>query len=242
MPKPLVIYDFDGTLTPHAWTKFAILEACGLEGGGSNPEFIRRVMDTSKTHQSDTYASLWQVFFDILREHDFALSDANFARGADGLEYNPGVPEFLAKMQNSAADNIILSSSIKVFLDRTAIAPYFSDIFATTFNYDQKQLATGVDFLMNEKNKVKVIHDLLETQRGDAENATNVTYIGDGLTDFYAMDYVKNHGGHSIFVYREEKDPNLAALNKKSAVDFSVPADFTLGGPLDQLFEQQGLV
>ena len=85
MPKPLVIYDFDGTLTPHAWTKFAILEACGLEDGGSNPEFIRRVMDTSKTHQSDTYASLWQVFFDILREHDFALSDANFARGADGL-------------------------------------------------------------------------------------------------------------------------------------------------------------
>lgn len=240
--KPLIIYDFDGTLTPHAWTKFAILEKCGLEGGGSNPDFVHAVFETANNQDLDTYSALWQVYFDTLKQHGFSLTDENFALGANQLEYNPGVSTFLAKMQNHAVENIILSSSIKVFLDQTTVAPFFNDIFATTFAYDQNQQATGIDFLMNEKNKVTVIRQILTHHRGDAKDASSVVYVGDGLTDFYAMDYIKNHGGQSVFVYRDPADPNLAKLRAKHAVDFATPADYTAGSALDRFFDQNLLL
>ena len=189
--KTIIFYDFDGTLTPYAWTKFKILEKCGLKDGGSNPEFVRRVTERAEAEGTNTYASLWEVYFDYLRANDFTLTDDNFSLGAESLEYNPGVKDFLASSLEAPVENYILSSGIKVFLKHTAIAPYFKDIFATTFSYDKNGYALGIDYLMHEKNKVEIIRDVLKNTRSNAEDASNVIYIGDGLTDYYAMDYIK---------------------------------------------------
>lgn len=40
MTKMIIIYDFDGTLTPYAFPKFKILEKCGLKDGSANPKFL----------------------------------------------------------------------------------------------------------------------------------------------------------------------------------------------------------
>ena len=37
----IIIYDFDGTLTPLPITDFKILEKCGYVGGGNNIEVIK---------------------------------------------------------------------------------------------------------------------------------------------------------------------------------------------------------
>ena len=258
--KTIIFYDFDGTLTPYAWTKFKILEECGLENGGSNPEFVRRVNEIAEIKGTNTYASLWEVYFDYLRANNFALTDDNFSLGAENLEYNPGVKDFLANSLHAPVENYILSSGMKVFLKHTEIAHYFKDIFATTFSYDQNGHALGVDYLMHEKNKVEIIRNVLKTTRSDANDASNVIYIGDGLTDYYAMDYIKSHGGQSIFVYRNPKDDTfkninsghqnlddtqlntknnafetnkiLKELRSKNAVSFAAKADYTPGSEL----------
>ena len=36
----IIIYDFDGTLTPYAMPKFEILEKSGLNDGAYNPQFL----------------------------------------------------------------------------------------------------------------------------------------------------------------------------------------------------------
>lgn len=40
MCKKIIIYDFDGTLTPYSLPKFEILEKSGLKDGAFNPLFF----------------------------------------------------------------------------------------------------------------------------------------------------------------------------------------------------------
>lgn len=238
MEKPILIYDFDGTLTPYAWTRFGILEDCGLEGGGSNPEFVQRVKRRAEREGSDMYAALWPVVFDYMRENGFALTDENFSRGAENLRYNPGVGEFVDELNAAGLENFILSSSIKVFLERTRIAPKFREIFATTFDYDDEGEVTGVDLLMNTSKKVEILRGIIGGKRGDAEDARGVIYVGDGLTDGEAMEYVKTHGGESVFVYQEAGDENLAKLQGRGVVSHAAKADYSRGSELWELMRR----
>ena len=38
--KEIIIYDFDGTLTPYSLPKFEILEKSGMKDGAHNPQFL----------------------------------------------------------------------------------------------------------------------------------------------------------------------------------------------------------
>lgn len=49
-------------------------------------------------------------------------------------------------------------------------------------------------------------------------------YIGDGLTDYYAMNFVKQNGGITIFVYQEEKD--IEEIDEKDVVTFYTSGNF----------------
>ena len=98
--------------------------------------------------------------------------------------------------------NYLLSSGIKVFLEKVIISKYFTDIYATTFNYDENEEVSGINFLMSDKNKVIAIKDIMK--KNNLSDCKDMIYIGDGVTDYYAMEYIKNNGGVSIFVYNDE--------------------------------------
>lgn len=53
--------------------------------------------------------------------------------------------------------NYLLSSGVKVFLEKVSISSYFKEIYATIFTYDQNSEANGFKFLMSDKNKVVAI-------------------------------------------------------------------------------------
>lgn len=238
MSTPLLIYDFDGTLTPYAWTKFEILERCGFDGGAYSPEFVDRVYAASARQDTDPYTALWQEYLRALREAGFSLTDDNFTLGAGDLEYNPGVKDFLARTTARRAQHYILSSGLKIFLDHTAIAPHFREIHATTFTYDAKNRASGIDFLMNEQSKVGVLQQILARHLPDPTDLRRVAYLGDGITDFYAMRYVKDHGGQAIFVHQPGEEQNIEKLPNPSVVTFTALADYTKGSALSDFVEQ----
>lgn len=258
MNSPIFIYDFDGTLTPYAWTKFEILERCGFDGGAYSQEFIDRVNTAAETENLDGYTALWQEYFRALEESGFSLTDENFTLGAQNLEYNPGVEDFLARTNAKNARNYILSSGLKIFLDHTKIASQFQKIYATTFAYDAENRATGVDFLMHEKNKVETLKRILNRDLADPSDLRDVVYFGDGLTDFYAMEYVKTRGGQTILVHQPESSrpentkpgqittpnkastPNdpLSAFPNPGVITFKTLADYSPGSPLDNFVAQ----
>ena len=152
--------------------------------------------------------------------------------GANNIDYNKGVEEFLMFLKDNNIHNYLLSSGLKSYLGKTIIANYFDKIYATTFTYNNNGEATGIDYLMNDKNKVKAIKEILKMHGKQETDCRNVIYIGDGFTDYYAMEYVKRNKGTSIFVYRDKENDELKRLEDKDIISYSTFADFSYNSDL----------
>ena len=128
---------------------------------------------------------------------------------------------FLDFVRKQGFSNYLLSSGIKVFLEKTSVARYFDDIYATEFNYDNG-LATSVKYSMSSKKKVEAIKDIC--LRNGLDDCQSIIYVGDGLTDYYAMEYVKSKGGRVIFIKNNSND-DLADM--KEVVDLFTSGDYS---------------
>lgn len=230
--KKIIIYDFDGTLTPYSLPKFDILEKCGIIDGARNPKFLELSQKKSKELNIDLYKAIYDTYFEIIKESNLKLNNENFSLGCDSVEYNKGVIEFLNLLKQNKITNYLLSSGIKVFLEKTSISSYFKEIYATSFTYNQDGEANGFEFLMSDKNKVTAIKEILQKNRINNEDCSNIIYIGDGLTDYYAMKYIKEHSGTSIFVYKDLANKDMDIIKKENIVDIFTKADFSKNSEL----------
>lgn len=228
--KRIIIYDFDGTLTPYSIPKFEILEKSGMKDGAHNAQFLELLQKRSKTKKIGLHEAIYDIYFEAIKNAGLKLTDENFSLGYDRVEYNDGVIEFLNMLCQNNISNYLLSSGVKVFLEKTAISSYFKEIYATVFSYNQEHEATGVDFLMSDENKVVAIKEILE--KNGMDDCFSIIYIGDGLTDYYAMKYIKEHGGTSIFVYKSENSKDVQSMKEKAIVDFYAKADFSQSSEL----------
>ena len=238
MGKKIFIYDFDGTLTPYPITKVGVLENIGFEGGMMSPKFMGMVRERKLSRNLDLYTACYQVLLDVLKENHIMTTYDNFGIGANDLEYNPGVYDFLEKITSLGFKNYLISSSAKPFLDQTAVAKFFEKIYATTFKYDENDEAIEVDFLMSDKRKVEVIKKILRENGYSEDDCSNLVYIGDGLTDLYAMEYIKNNGGISVFVYLDEASDSYKAAIEVDVVSYFAKADYSDGSDLVSIFKK----
>lgn len=232
--KKFIIYDFLGTLTPYALPKFEILEKSGMENGMHNPNFLELAQKRALDESIDLYNAIYYTFFEIIEKAGFKLTDENFSLGYDNVEYNNGVREFLQMLYENNISNYLLSSGLKVFLEKISVSDFFNDIYATTFTYNQDCEVTGLDFLMSDKNKVVAIKEILRRNGIDNEDCSEFIYIGDGLTDYYAMKYIKDHGGTTIFVYQDPNSKDMQSFKEKNVVDFYTEANFSQNSELNK--------
>lgn len=226
--QKVIIYDFDGTLTPYSFPKFKVLEKCGLQDGASNPKFFEMAKEKMKLENLELWEAVYEVYFEIIRKANITLTDDNFCLGSDEVTYNTGVIEFLSFLCENGVTNYLLSSGLKVYLEKTKVAKYFEKIYATTFDYNEKGEFTNIKYLMSDKKKVEAIKDIIKNNPEDR----HIIYIGDGITDYYAMEYVKNHGGTSILVYHDSNNPSIKELTDKGVVTFVTKADYSLDSEL----------
>lgn len=229
----IIIYDFDGTLTPYPVPKYNILEKCGIKNGIANLKFLKLAYEKTIVKNIDFYQAIYETYLEIVKDAGYKLIDDNFILGSNKVVYNNGVTYFLEMLSKNNIDNYLLSSGIKVYLDNTSISSYFKDIYATTFCYDNDEI-TGIDFLMSDKNKVIAIKDILNKHGQSVYNCSNIIYIGDGLTDYYAMEYIKKHGGTSIFVYKNPNSKDVLAMKQKDVVTIYTKANFSENSNLDR--------
>lgn len=230
--KEIIIYDFDGTLTPYSLPKFEILEKSGMKDGAHNPIFLELSRKKAEDTNVDLYTAMYGTYFEIIKSAGLKLVDKNFCLGYDNVNYNKGVIEFLNMLCENGVSNYLLSSGVKVFLEKVSISSYFKEIYATTFTYDQNNEANGLEFLMSDKNKVIAIKEILQKNRIDNEDCSSIIYIGDGFTDYYAMKYIKEHGGTSIFVYHDLNSKDMQSIKEKDVVDFYAETDFSQNSEL----------
>lgn len=58
--KQIIIYDFDGTLTPYSLHKFEILEKSGMKDGANNPKFLELSLKRSKDYNIDLCQAIYE--------------------------------------------------------------------------------------------------------------------------------------------------------------------------------------
>ena len=113
----IIIYDFDGTLTPYKMTKFQILEECGLKDGALNPKFLEMIEKRASDKNISPYHATYEVFFQLMRDANLKLVDENLSLGADHVTYNNGVEDFLSFLKKNGIHNCLLSSGLRVYLE-----------------------------------------------------------------------------------------------------------------------------
>lgn len=230
--KKIIIYDFDGTLTPYPVPRFEILEKCGIKEEGIN-EFYALVKNKALTKNVDLYEALYETYFETIKNAGFQLVDNNLSLGHNNVTYNKGVRGFLGTLQKNGIKNYLLSSGLKVFLDKVEVADFFSKIYATTFNYNENNEVSSIKYLMSDKKKVEAIKEIISENNYDKDDCSDIIYIGDGLTDIFAMEYVKKNNGVTIFVYYDENSKEIKLVQEKDVVTFFAPADFSASSPLN---------
>lgn len=228
MNDSIVVYDFDGTLTPYPMPKFEILEKIGV----STMTLSTKANQIVQEKNIDLYLAIYEVYLEVIKNSNLKLVDENFVLGANRVCYNKGVNAYLECLCNNNVKNYLLSSGIKVFLEKTEVSQYFEKIYATTFSYNNEEVV-GIDYLMSDRNKVNAIKEIIRDNGNIKDDCSNIIYVGDGLTDKFAFEYVHNNGGKSIFVYNNEENINSDTKDLKNIIDLFAKADYSKGSKLN---------
>lgn len=232
----IAVFDFDGTLTPNEKPIFEILEKSGMEGGVTNPKFLERVQKLIAQEKVEFYEAFIRTTLKIVSDAGFELTNENIGLGAKNRIYNPGVVEFLQALRNSGVKSYILSSGAKAYLEQTEIAPFFTEICASTLTYDASGKVNGIESVMTPEQKTETLRKLARELSGDKEDCREIVYFGDGPTDMDVMKLVKAHGGKNIMVNNDHSAEEVMKSTEEGLVDLVAPADFSKNSEISNFF------
>lgn len=228
------IYDFDGTLTPYSLPQYEILKKCGYD----DTKFMSAINQYTLEHKCELYIAYFEVYKNILHEHNISFNDASICLGAKNVIYNKGILEYLSyfKKNYKQLEQYVVTSGFEVYVKHTSIAEFFDDIFGTTFDYENN-IATKVNTLVSDTYKVEIIKQICNNCHCEGKD---IVYLGDGLTDTFAFEYVKSIGGTTIFICPHGKsNPKYTEINKNSIIDQCFNNDFSMDSDIFSYINQK---
>lgn len=230
----VIIYDFDGTLTPYSLPQYDVLKKCGYDDE-KLMERIKALIDSNSS--LNLYEAYYKCYMDILAENEISFTKDNVCQGVDRVTFNKGVVDYFERFQSSrtGVKHYILTSGVQDYVKETQIGKLVDGIFGVTFKYENGKY-TEIDTLMSDKKKVDIIKNI-QTKN---PKETDFMYFGDGLTDKYAFEYMHNIGGTSVFIAsNESSETNYKQLNTNGIIDKYFTADFTLNSELSRFMKSQ---
>ena len=216
----IVIYDFDGTLTPYSLPQYEIIKKCGY----NEEKLINRVAE-ELTNSKGLYEAYYKCYTEILLENNILLTKENVCLGADKVKFNNGVIEYFKNFQSrkTGVKHYIVTSGIKDYVNKTVIGKYVDGVYGVTFN-EENGIYKDIDILLTDKKKVDVIKHVQK----DNKETNNIIYFGDGLTDSFAFEYVHSIGGKNVFIAtKNESMETYKKLNVKGIIDKCFEPDFS---------------
>lgn len=230
----IIIYDFDGTLTPYSLPQYEILKKCGY-----NDETLMRRIEKEMNNKSagGLYEAYYKCYRDILLENDIIMTRENVCLGANRVELNNGVIDYFRNFQSSktGVKHYIITSGLKDYIDDTSIRKFVNDVYGVTFK-KENGIYGNVDILLTDEKKVEMIRKIQNENNGTNE----IIYFGDGLTDRYAFEYVHNIGGKNVFITSSKKSmANYQKLNTNGIIDECFEADFGIDSKISKYVQRQ---
>lgn len=215
----VIIYDFDGTLTPHSFPQYEVLQKCGYDDKKIKKVVIN-IMDSQKKSLYDAY---FKVVDFILKDNDLEFNRNNICLGAESVVFNTGVLDFFENLKNKDIRHYVVSSGFEDYIRKTKIMSFLTDVYGTVINY--KKDGYIIERLVTDEYKVQVIKQIISSSNSNHED---IIYIGDGLTDQYAFEYVHSIGGKTIFISKsKENNEQYISLNQLGIIDECFEPDFS---------------
>ena len=91
----IIIYDFDGTLTPYSMPQYEIIKKCCYDDN----KLKKRISEVIKNKQIGLYKAYYKCYKDILKENNIDMNINNICIKADSVAFNKGVIEYFNKFQ-----------------------------------------------------------------------------------------------------------------------------------------------
>lgn len=250
-PTVAICYDFDGTLSPRNMQEFDFIPQLSLTSGA----FWGRVKEMARQHDADEILAYMRLMVEEATHANLAINREAIRNYGKTVELFPGVSDWFnrinafGKGQGVRVEHFIISSGLKEMIEGSPIAKAFTEIFASSFMYDQHDVAKWPALAVNYTTKTQFLFRInkghLKVWDNSRINAytpeedrpvpfKRMIYIGDGSTDIPCMRLVKDQGGYSIAVYppNSPKKKDATKLLEEGRVDYVMRADYTENSPL----------
>jgi len=250
-----IMYDFDKTLCTKDMQEYTFIPNLGIEASEFWTE-ANKLREDSKMDQVLTYMYL------MLRktlDNNMVLKRKYLNEMGKYIELFPGVEKWFERInkygeeQGIKIEHYIISSGLKEIIEGSKIGKYFKCIYASEFFYDKDGYAVWPKIAINYTNKTQFlsrinkgvldISDDYNLNKKTLDNdrridATNMIYIGDGITDVPCMKLTKDGGGVSIAVYTKNTINNAKNLLDEERINYLVPADYSLESKIDYIVKK----
>lgn len=246
-----ICYDFDGTLSPGNMQEYGFVKKLGL----TPEEFWNTTNKLAKEHKADDILSYMKVTIDESHKRNLPITREDFMEYGKTIKLYKGVEEWFDRINQYALkqgikiDHYIISSGLKEMLEGTSIASKFTEIFASSFWYDENGAAVWPAIALNYTSKTQYLFrinkgclDITDTEgvNRHVDKACrpmpfeNMIYIGDGSTDIPCMAMLNKAGGHTMAVYKKGQKQKAMQLNLDGRAHMVAPADYSENTNIDK--------
>ena len=252
-----IAYDFDGTLAPGNMQERDFIPELQMGTG----EFWNETKSLAQKHDMDEILAYMYLMLRKANEQEVKIDVASFRSFGAKLNFFPGVTTWFDRVNRYAAEkaiqveHYIISSGLREMILGTSIAENFRYVFASSFMYDQHDVARWPALAVNYTNKTQFLFRINKGIQNCWDNSSinkftneidrrvpfqHMIYIGDGETDIPAMKMTRHQGGMAVAVYPPEADNELKnrverLVRDEDRADVAAPADYNKGKPLERV-------
>lgn len=253
--KPIIAicYDVDKTLTSTgSLQENNFFKVLGL----TNEQFyqiVDNVEDETKMERTSRY--LYTMIKEakkkgILPTKDFIIEDGKKAKFYNGVEtWFKRINDY-AKKVGVIVEHYIISANIKEVLENMSISHEFKKIYASSFVYDENNVAIWPAQIVNYTYKTQFLYrikkGILDENDSSINNRSskrripfnNMIYIGDSFTDIPCMAITAENGGYAIGVYDNPTKINrVKQLIKDKRIQYFALADYSESSKIEKIVQ-----
>lgn len=251
-PVIAICYDFDKTLSPTDMQAQGFIQSVGCDVN----EFWTESNALGEKNDMDQNLA-YMLTMKQKSEGKVLFTKQQLAEYGSKVDLFKGVDTWFKRIkrygeeQGVIVEHYIISSGLKEMIEGTKVADDFEKIYATSFYYNDNDVAVWPAQVVNYTNKTqflfrieKGVLDINDPGVNDSFDPSeirvpfrNMIYIGDSDTDIPCMKLITVNDGYSIAVYDPEtKDKNKAyKMMREKRIKFFAPADYSEGTELDKI-------
>lgn len=253
--KPIIAicYDVDKTLSPcGSLQENNFFKVLGL----TNKEFYQ-ILDCieAETKIERTSGFMYTMIKEAKKAGIVPTKDLIIEDGKKTTFYN-GVETWFKRINDYAkkigviVEHYIISANIKEVLDNMSISHEFKKIYASSFVYDNNNVAIWPAQIVNYTYKTQFLYrikkGILDENDSSVNNRSskkripfaNMIYIGDSFTDIPCMAITAENGGYAIGVYDDPAKINrVKQLIKDKRIQYFALADYSENSKIEKIVQ-----